>query len=69
MNEEKRSTPDEESAADRVGGAVRLDGNFAAGILSEVFVPDITRAERCAPTATPSGRSVRCPSTARTWAR
>jgi len=27
---------------DRVGGAVRLDGNFAAGIFSEVSVSDIT---------------------------
>jgi hypothetical protein len=42
MNGDKRRTPDQESPADRDGGAVRLDGNFAAGILSEVFVPDIT---------------------------
>jgi hypothetical protein len=32
--------PDDE----RVAEAVRLDGNAAAGILSEVFVPDITTA-------------------------
>lgn len=42
MNEDKRRTPEHESVAERVGGAMRLDGNFAAGILSEVFVPDIT---------------------------
>jgi len=42
MNGDKREVPDHERADDRVGKAVRLDGNFAAGILSEVFVPDIT---------------------------
>src|SRR5262245_38228295 len=35
----------EERAADeRAGEALRLDGNAAAGILSEVFVPDLTTA-------------------------
>lgn len=29
---------------ERFGEAVRLDGNAAAGILSEVFVPDLTTA-------------------------
>jgi hypothetical protein len=42
MNGDKRRTPAQEFPTDRVGGAVRLDGNFAAAILSEVFVPDIT---------------------------
>jgi hypothetical protein len=42
MNGDKRGVPDHEPADDRVGKPVRLDGNFAAGILSEVFVPDIT---------------------------
>jgi hypothetical protein len=68
MNGDKRRTPDRESPADRDGGAVRLDGNFAAGILSEVFVPDITTTRAMCANAKPSGRSVRCPSTGRTWA-
>ena len=42
MNGDKRGAPEQKFAIDRVGGAMRLDGNFAAGILSEVFVPDIT---------------------------
>lgn len=68
MNADKTQASEPKSADDRVGEAVRLDGNFAAGILSEVFVPDITTT-RGAPTAKPSGRSVRCSSTGRTWAR
>ena len=44
MNGDKRRASEQESADDRVGEAVRLDGNAAAGILSEVFVPDITTA-------------------------
>ncbi len=42
MNDDKRRSSEHESADERVGGAVRLDGNFAAGLLSEVFVPDST---------------------------
>jgi hypothetical protein len=42
MNGDKRRAPKQETGDDRVGEAVRLDGNFAAGILSEVFVLDIT---------------------------
>jgi hypothetical protein len=43
-------SPDDTSASmeraddQRVGEALRLDGNAAAGILSEVFVPDLTTA-------------------------
>jgi hypothetical protein len=44
MASEERADADE-----RVGEAFRLDGNAAAGILSEVFVPDLTTARaRCA---------------------
>jgi hypothetical protein len=42
MNSDKRRASEQGSADERVGEAVRLDGNAAAGILSEVFVPDIT---------------------------
>jgi len=42
MNGDKRRASEQDSADDHVGEALRLDGNFAAGILSEVFVPDIT---------------------------
>ena len=42
MNDDKRQVSEQETAEARVDGAVRLDGNVAAGILSEVFVPDIT---------------------------
>ena len=38
----ERRASEQESAEARVDDAVRLDGNVAAGILSEVFVPDIT---------------------------
>jgi len=34
----------ERAEDERVGDAVRLDGNAAAGLLSEVFVPDLTTA-------------------------
>ena len=33
-----------EFADERIGDTLRLDGNSAAGILSEVFVPDIATA-------------------------
>ena len=42
MNGDDRRASEQQSADERVGEAVRLDGNAAAGILSEVFVPDIT---------------------------
>ncbi len=42
MNGDKRRAAEPESGDDRVTEAMRLDGNFAAGILSEVFVPEIT---------------------------
>jgi predicted RNA-binding Zn-ribbon protein involved in translation (DUF1610 family) len=35
---------DERAAGERTDEALRLDGNAAAGILSEVFVPDLTTA-------------------------
>jgi len=44
MNGDRTRASEQGSAEERVGEAVRLDGNFAAGILSEVFVPDITTA-------------------------
>ena len=43
MNDDER-VADQQSVDERAGEAVRLDGNAAAGILSEVFVPDITTA-------------------------
>ena len=49
MNGDDRRAPEQESADDHVGEAVRLDGNVAGGILSEIFVPDITTIRaRCA---------------------
>src|SRR5690349_3728740 len=42
MNSDMRRASEQEFADERVGEAVRLDGNSAAGILSEVFVPDVT---------------------------
>jgi Family of unknown function (DUF6510) len=42
MNPGAKRASENESADERVGEAVRLDGNAAAGLLSEVFVPDIT---------------------------
>jgi len=44
MNDDERRVADQQSVDERAGEAVRLDGNAAAGILSEVFVPDITTA-------------------------
>lgn len=49
MNGDDRRASKQQSVDERVGEAVRLDGNAAAGILSEVFVPDLTTARaRCA---------------------
>jgi|ERR1043166_4111018 hypothetical protein len=42
MNGDRTRASEQGSAEERVGEAVRLDGNVAGGILSEVFVPDIT---------------------------
>jgi hypothetical protein len=44
MNADDRRTSDQQSLDERAGDAARLDGNAAAGILSEVFVPDLTTA-------------------------
>jgi len=42
MNGDDRRASEQQSDDERVDEAMRLDGNAAAGILSEVFVPDIT---------------------------
>ena len=42
MNGDKRRASGQGSAEDPAGEAMRLDGNVAAGILSEVFVREIT---------------------------
>jgi len=42
MNGDDRRASEQQCADEPVGEAVRLDGNAAAGIQSEVFVPDIT---------------------------
>jgi uncharacterized protein DUF6510 len=44
MNSDDTSASMERADDQRVGEALRLDGNAAAGILSEVFVPDLTTA-------------------------
>jgi hypothetical protein len=44
MNGDERRTSEEQSVDDGVGEAMRLDGNAAAGLLSEVFVPEVTTA-------------------------
>jgi Family of unknown function (DUF6510) len=44
MNPDDTSASMERADDLRVGEALRLDGNAAAGILSEVFVPDLTTA-------------------------
>jgi predicted RNA-binding Zn-ribbon protein involved in translation (DUF1610 family) len=41
MNGDVRETADGRGD-ERVGEALRLDGNAAAGLLSEIFVPDLT---------------------------
>lgn len=43
MKGDVRETADERGD-ERVGEALRLDGNAAAGLLSEIFVPDLTTA-------------------------
>ena len=75
MNGDDRSASQERADDQRVGEALRLDGNAAAGILSEVFVPDLTAARAtCAHCGTTRsvgalvvyahgmGTVVRCPS-------
>ena len=44
MNGDDRNASQKRADDQRVGDALRLDGNAAAGILSEVFVPDLTTA-------------------------
>jgi Family of unknown function (DUF6510) len=44
MNGDERRVSEQQSVDDRVDEAARLDGNAAAGILSEVFAPDTTTA-------------------------
>src|SRR5262247_4939917 len=44
MNGDDMKASEERAADERAGEALRLDGNAAAGILSEVFVPDLTTA-------------------------
>ena len=44
MKGDGRTASENEPGDERVGEALRLDGNAAAGILSEVFVPDLTTA-------------------------
>ena len=43
MKDDVRKTADARGD-DRVGEALRRDGNAAAGLLSEIFVPDLTAA-------------------------
>jgi predicted RNA-binding Zn-ribbon protein involved in translation (DUF1610 family) len=43
MNDHVRETADKQGD-ERIGEALRLDGNAAAGLLSEIFVPDLTAA-------------------------
>jgi len=69
MNGGAGRASEKESGDERVGEAVRLDGNSAAGILSEVFIPDITTTRAmCANCGTISARSVRCRSMDKPWA-
>jgi Family of unknown function (DUF6510) len=44
MNGDEKRASEERADDVRAGEALRLDGNAAAGILSEVFVPDLTTA-------------------------
>ncbi len=44
MNGDETRAGDERPEDARIGEAQRLDGNAAAGILSEIFVPDLTTA-------------------------
>ena len=44
MDDGTRAANERIAAGESVGDALRLDGNAAAGILSELFVPDLTAA-------------------------
>ena len=44
MDEAIRAADERIAAGESVADALRLDGNAAAGILSELFVPDLTAA-------------------------
>lgn len=44
MNGDETRAREERAEDARIGEAQRLDGNAAAGILSEIFVPDLTTA-------------------------
>jgi hypothetical protein len=44
MNADDKGTSGQESGDESTRDAARLDGNAAAGILSELFVPDLTTA-------------------------
>jgi Family of unknown function (DUF6510) len=49
MKRVSRSTSDGKKKVKSAADASRLDGNAAAGMLSELFVPDLTRARaKCA---------------------
>ena len=49
MNKSSSKSHEPVVAGERLAGARRVDGNAAAGILSEVFVPDLTTARaKCA---------------------
>ena len=74
MDEATDMTDREHAAGESVAESLRLDGNAAAGILSEIFAPDLTAAEaicaHCAATravgallvyAHGMGTVVRCP--------
>jgi hypothetical protein len=75
MDSDARKVSEERADDERGGDAVRLDGNAAAGILSEVFVPEVTMARAtCATCGTTRalgallvyahgmGTVIRCPS-------
>ena len=69
MNGDDRRASEERADDERAGEALRLDGNAAAGILSEVFVPDLTTAHAtCAGCGQPRC-SVHSSSTLMAWAR
>jgi hypothetical protein len=69
MNDDDRRASKQQSAGERVGEAVRLDGSAAAGILSEVFVPDITTTRATCANCGMIRALGRCPSTVRAWGR
>jgi predicted RNA-binding Zn-ribbon protein involved in translation (DUF1610 family) len=45
MDNTMQASNEHTAAGERVADALRLDGNAAAGILSEIFVPDLTAAD------------------------